>query len=53
MFCNQGKAANQAKNVWRPLHKPKWWDVFKQTRHNMSAATELFKGTLTCISNLS
>ncbi|XP_028403671.1 cell cycle checkpoint protein RAD17-like isoform X2 [Dendronephthya gigantea] len=44
MFCNQRKATNQAKNVWRPLHKPKWWDVLKQTRHNMSTATDLFKG---------
>ena len=47
MFCNQGQTVNQTKRVWRPLHKPKWWDVFKQTRHNIFTATDLFKGNTT------
>ena len=44
MFCNKGQAVNQTKSVWRPFHKPKWWDVFKQTQHNTLTATDLFKG---------
>ena len=45
MFCNQGRGVSQTKNVWRPLHKPKWYDVLKQTRHNNSTALDLFTGT--------
>ena len=46
MFCNQGQTVNQNKRVWRPFHKPKWWDICKQTRYNTSTATDLFKGSL-------
>lgn len=46
MFCNRGQAVNQTKNVWRPLHKPKWWDIFKRTRQNASTAMDHFKGGL-------
>lgn len=46
MFCNKGQAVNQTKSIWRPFHKPKWWDVFKQTQQNTLTAMDLFKGNL-------
>ena len=46
MFCNKGQAVNQTKSIWRPFHKPKWWDVFKQTQQNTFTAMDLFKGIL-------
>ncbi|XP_046853566.1 cell cycle checkpoint protein RAD17-like isoform X2 [Xenia sp. Carnegie-2017] len=44
MFYNCHQAMKKSKNVWRPLHKPEWWHVFKQSRSNIRTATALFKG---------
>lgn len=44
MFCNKGRSSTQGKSSWRPLHKPQWYTVFKQTRNNILTAMDLFPG---------
>lgn len=46
MFCNKGRSSAQGKSSWRPLHKPQWYTVFKQTRNNILTAMDLFPGKL-------
>eukprot|EP00794_Sanderia_malayensis_P008271 gene8271-9154_t len=43
IFANHGKASSSSnQRGWRPLNKPKWFEIFKETNSNKRACDELF-----------